>query len=106
MGKPYHSELNLIPATIEWALKQDISTLRHTLLRELGPHNLISIGSGGSLVAAEFAALLHETTTGHLARSATPLEAYGQTDPPEHRSAAPQRQRLQRRHPAGCQTPA
>ena len=75
MGKPYHSELNLIPATIEWALKQDISTLRHTLLRELGPHNLISIGSGGSLVAAEFAALLHETTTGHLARSATPLEA-------------------------------
>ena len=75
MGKPYQSELNLIPATIEWALKQDISTLRHSLLHELGPHNLIAIGSGGSLVAAEFAALLHETATGHLARSASPLEA-------------------------------
>ena len=75
MGKPYQSELNLIPATIEWAVKQDISNLRHTLLHELGPHNLITIGSGGSLVAAEFAALLHEISTGHLARSTTPLEA-------------------------------
>ena len=75
MGKPYQSELNLIPKTIDWAFKQDISALRHTLLHELGPHNLIAIGSGGSLVAAEFAAMLHETSTGHLARSATPLEA-------------------------------
>ena len=75
MGKPYQRELDLIPTTTEWALRQDISTLRHTLLSELGPHNLITIGSGGSLVAAEFAALLHETTSGHLARSATPLEA-------------------------------
>ena len=75
MGKPYQRELELIPATIEWALRQDISTLRHTLLLRLAPHNLITIGSGGSLVAAEFAALLHETTSGHLARSATPLEA-------------------------------
>ncbi len=75
MGKPFQRELDLIPATIEWALGQDTSSLRHTLLRELGPHNLITIGSGGSLVAAEFAALLHETTSGRLARSATPLEA-------------------------------
>ena len=75
MGKPYQRELALIPATIEWALRQDTSSLRHTLLRELGPYNLIAIGSGGSLVAAEFAALLHETTSGRLARSATPLEA-------------------------------
>ena len=75
MGKPYQTELDLIPTTIDWALKQDISALRYTLLHEFGPHNLIAIGSGGSLVAAEFAALLHETATGHLARSATPLEA-------------------------------
>ena len=81
MGKPYQRELDLIPATIEWAIRQDISTLRHTLIHELGPHNLITIGSGGSLVAAEFAALLHETTSGHLARSATPLEATVRSTP-------------------------
>ena len=81
MGKPYQSELNLIPKTIDWAFKQDISALRHTLLHELGPHNLIAIGSGGSLVAAEFAAMLHETSTGHLARSATPLEATVRQNP-------------------------
>ena len=75
MGRPYQSELAQIPTTIDWALKQDISGLRHTLLYELGPYNLVAVGSGGSLVAAEFAALLHETVTGHLARSATPLEA-------------------------------
>ena len=66
MGKPYQSELELIPTTVDWALQQDISALRHTLLRELGPRSLIAIGSGGSLVAAEFAALLHETATGLL----------------------------------------
>ena len=75
MGRPYASELRRIPATIEWALTQDTAKLRHTLLRELGGHNLVAIGSGGSLVAASFAALLHEAVTGRLARTATPLEA-------------------------------
>ena len=75
MGKPYHSELNKIPTTISWALDQDIDDLRHTLLRKFGGHNLVAVGSGGSLVAAAFAALLHEAATGRLARAATPLEA-------------------------------
>lgn len=64
-----------MPATINWALEQDVSGLRHTLLEELSAHNLVAIGSGGSLVAAAFAAMLHEEVTGHLARSSTPLEA-------------------------------
>lgn len=81
MGKPYQSELDLIPTTIDWALKQDISGLRHTLLHELGPYNMVAIGSGGSLVAAEYAALLHESATGYLARSATPLEATVRSTP-------------------------
>ena len=75
MGRPYQSELKRIPATIDWALGQDIAALKQTLFRELGGHNLIAVGSGGSLVAAAFAALLHETVTGRLARTATPLEA-------------------------------
>ena len=75
MGKPYRSELNQIPTTIQWALEQDVTQLRDTLLREFGSRNLIAIGSGGSLVAAAFAALLHEASTGRLARPVTPLEA-------------------------------
>ena len=75
MGKPYHSELKKVPATIGWALDQNIDELRHTLLRKFGGHNLVTIGSGGSFVAAAFAALLHEAVTGRLARAATPLEA-------------------------------
>lgn len=75
MGKPYQSELEQIPNTIQWALRQNVDRLRHTLLRELGTRNLIAVGSGGSLVAATFAALLHEAATGRLARASTPLEA-------------------------------
>ena len=75
MGRSYPSELGRIPATIDWALRQDVAALRRTLLQELGGHNLVAIGSGGSLTAAAFAALLHEAATGRLARAATPLEA-------------------------------
>lgn len=75
MGKPYQRELDNVPATIRWALAQDVASLRHTLLREFAPRNLIAVGSGGSLVAATFAAMLHEATTGRLARATTPLEA-------------------------------
>ncbi len=75
MGRPYLDELTRLPATISWALQEDVTALRATLLRELGGHNLVAIGSGGSLTAAWFAALLHETVTGRLARAATPLEA-------------------------------
>ena len=86
MGKPYHSELNKVPATIDWALDQNIDELRHTLIRKFGGHNLVAIGSGGSLVAAAFAAQLHEAATGRLARTATPLEAI--TRPPLRDTAA------------------
>ena len=75
MGKPYHSEIEKVPATISWALDQDVTELRKTLRREFNGHNLVAIGSGGSLVAAAFAAQLHEAVTGYLARASTPLEA-------------------------------
>ncbi len=75
MGKPYQRELEKIPATIHWAFDQDVSSLQHTLLREFASRNLVAVGSGGSFVAATFAALLHEATTGRLARASTPLEA-------------------------------
>ncbi len=75
MGRSYQGELGRISATIEWALSQDITTLRGALHRQLGAHNLVAIGSGGSFTAAAFAALLYEAATGRLARAATPVEA-------------------------------
>ena len=81
MGRKYSTELARIPKTIEWALDQDVAQLRHTLLREFGSRNLVAVGSGGSLVAAAFAALLHETFTGRLARATTPLESINRHPP-------------------------
>ena len=75
MGKPYQTELSQIPATVHWALEQDVTELRRTLMREFGAHNLIAVGSGGSLVAASFAAMLHEAVTGRFAKALTPLES-------------------------------
>ena len=86
MGKPYSGELAHIPTTIQWALSQDVSKLRDTLLRKFSGYNLVTIGSGGSHIAAVFAALLHETVTGRLARATTPLEAI--TRPPPRDTAA------------------
>ena len=81
MGRPYRSELRRVPATIDWALREDVSALKKTLLQDLGQHNLVAIGSGGSMVAASYAALLHEAVTGRLARAATPLEAVTRVPP-------------------------
>ena len=75
MGRSYQRELEKIPATIHWAFDQDVSSLQHTLLREFASRNLVAVGSGGSFVAATFAARLHEAATGRLARASTPLEA-------------------------------
>ena len=86
MGRPYRSDLNRVPATIDWALREDVSALSYTLLREFRGQNLVAIGSGGSLVAASFAALLHEAVNGRLARATTPLEAV--TRPPPRNTAA------------------
>ena len=81
MESKYSKELARIPKTIEWALDQDVVKLRHTLLREFGSRNLVAVGSGGSLVAAAFAAMLHESVTGKLARATTPLEATNRHPP-------------------------
>ena len=81
MGRPYARKLRWIPATIEWPLTQDTARLWHPLLRELDGHNLVAIGSGGSLMCASLIALLHEAVTGRLARTATPLEAVSRAPP-------------------------
>lgn len=74
MGRPYRTELEKIPDSVEWAFAEDVSRLA-TTLDSLGAHQLLTVGSGGSFTAAAFAAMLHESYFGKLAKAITPLEA-------------------------------
>ena len=78
MGRHYPSELRRLPATLEWAQAQDISALSDSI-RDLAGSDLLAVGSGGSFVAAAYAALLHEAYMERLARASTPLEAVSQS---------------------------
>ena len=98
MGKPYQTELGQIPATVRWALEQDVSELRRTLLREFGAQNLIAVGSGGSLVAASFAAMLHEAVTGRFANSPNTVRSYHPTIYQKHCCPIAKRARDKQRH--------
>ena len=73
MGKPYRQELEALSSTYDWALKQESGPLVEAL-RPLWNYPLIVIGSGGSLSAAHFASVLHESQTRNLATVCTPLE--------------------------------
>ena len=74
MGRPYRRELDHLSASIEWAHTEDVSSLAAALASVSGGQ-LLAIGSGGSFVGAAFAAMLHETYFGELAKPITPLEA-------------------------------
>jgi hydroxymethylpyrimidine pyrophosphatase-like HAD family hydrolase/fructoselysine-6-P-deglycase FrlB-like protein len=74
LGKPYWSELELLPKTFAWAKQLDISKFTQSL--KVGARfPLISVGSGGSYTAAVLAALFHDRFIRQLALSATPLQA-------------------------------
>lgn len=74
MGRPYRTELEQLPVSIEWARTQNVAPLAQ-ILRTLGGCELLTVGSGGSFVAAAYSALLHESLFGRMARASTPLEA-------------------------------
>lgn len=74
MGKPFEKELCKIEDTFQWAIKQDISELRSELLySKLIP--LFIVGSGGSLSACQYAAILFQQY-GVMAKAVTPLELF------------------------------
>ncbi len=73
VGKPFRSELNLIPATYEWALKFPVDSLTASIRRSR--LSLLAIGSGGSFTTAHLAATLHIRQYGLPAIPSTPLEA-------------------------------
>ncbi|MGO8671282.1 MAG: HAD hydrolase family protein [Capsulimonadaceae bacterium] len=73
MGKPYATELEALNETYARSFALPVHPLG-VLVRSAAHLPLISIGSGGSLTSAHFAAFLHTVHTGRLAKAMTPLE--------------------------------
>jgi hydroxymethylpyrimidine pyrophosphatase-like HAD family hydrolase/fructoselysine-6-P-deglycase FrlB-like protein len=73
LGRPFDEELALLPSTYAWALQVNVEDLAK--LVGWGSYlPLRSIGSGGSLSAAVFAAQLHQAFNAQVATAVTPLE--------------------------------
>lgn len=73
MGRPYANELNQLEATYQWARSVELGYLPKGLARCFRLP-LLAVGSGGSLTACHYMALLHQTCAGAIARAITPLE--------------------------------
>jgi fructoselysine-6-P-deglycase FrlB-like protein len=78
LGKPYASELQLLAGTYEWAMGVSVDSLAQAIANT-ATTSLLTVGSGGSLTAAQYAARLHEFYTGQIARAVTPLEVVSAT---------------------------
>ena len=74
MGKPFKGELEKLQGTIKWAEKQDVTSLAKFLFAEDKRVPLVCIGSGGSLSACHYAAMLYKQCNGVLAEAMTPLQ--------------------------------
>ena len=74
MGKPFNSELEIIGETIRWAERQDVTSLSKFLYAENKQTPLVCIGSGGSLSACHYAAMLYKQRNGVLAEAISPLQ--------------------------------
>lgn len=74
MGKPFKEELKKFSETIRWAEQQDVKCLAHFLFAENKQIPLVCIGSGGSLSACHYAAMLYKQRNGVLAEAMTPLQ--------------------------------
>lgn len=74
MGKPFKGELEILPSTVKWAEKQDVTRLSKFLFEEDKQTPLVCIGSGGSSSACHYAAQLYQRRNGVLAEAMTPLQ--------------------------------
>jgi hypothetical protein len=74
VGRAYQRELDVLPETYCWAKRFDVRPLAESIAGLLCSPLLV-VGSGGSLSAAHFAALLHQEHGGCVAKAVTPLEA-------------------------------
>ena len=60
MGKPFKGELKKLSETIRWAEQQDVTCLSKYLFEDDRHIPLVCIGSGGSLSACYYAAMLYK----------------------------------------------
>ena len=74
MGKPFKGELKKLSETIRWAEQQDVTCLSKYLFEDDRHIPLVCIGSGGSLSACYYAAMLYKQRNGVLAQAMTPLQ--------------------------------
>lgn len=75
MGKRFIDELQQLPATIQWAVEQDVALLRRAV-QLYGDRGLLAVGSGGSFTAAAYAADQHFRVFGRPSQAITPLEVF------------------------------
>ena len=75
----YRRELADLDGVYRAALGMDVAPLC-AVVERWTDHPMVMVGSGGSFSTATFAADLHESATGQLARAATPLEVVSKTD--------------------------
>ncbi len=73
MGRAYSVELEELAQTYEWATQCPIQELAEAI-HDLRDHPFLAIGSGGSLTAAAYWAMVQEQWTGMPAKHGTPLD--------------------------------
>lgn len=73
MGSPYARELEALAGTLEWATRIDIGPMEQ-FVAAARRTPLVAVGSGGSMTAAHFGALLHRHYADGTSRHSTPLE--------------------------------
>ncbi|MCY4554947.1 MAG: hypothetical protein OXF79_00870 [Chloroflexi bacterium] len=78
MPSRYRRELEALDRVFQAALEIDVIPLC-AVVERWAARPMLMVGSGGSFSAATFAADLHESFTGQLARPATPLEVISMT---------------------------
>lgn len=83
MGRPYSLELRELAQTYEWAANCSVTDLVKAI-QDLVDHPFFSIGSGGSLTAAAFWAMVQENWTGMPSKYGTPLDLRALSSPSEY----------------------
>lgn len=73
LGKPYRNELDRLSETFDWVVCQDLAPVAQAV-RASSFLPILAIGSGGSMAAAEYLAILHTHLATWLSSSQTPLE--------------------------------
>ncbi len=70
---PYESELSKLQTSLNRAATAELSKLK-SAIAGASESSLIAVGSGGSFTVASLLCSLHESYTGRVSRSITPLE--------------------------------